>query len=300
MIPTETKPSIAAIALKHILLATDFSQATPVALSYAAAVARWYRSKVYLAHVVASEMFPLMSPEAMTQAFRESNRYAKDQLARLSRQLDGIPNESLLADGEVIDALSAMIEKHDIDLVVVGTHGRRGIKRFLLGSVAEEIFRKSPCPVLTVGPHVRRASQQISLRHILYPTDLSEESLRAAPYACSLAREHSADIKVVHVLPRITAAYSGAKVLAKAFQDEMKRLFPTEEERSCPADFDVEWGEPVETILRLAKGGEADLIIMGARRPQPLGSHLTADIAYRVTASAECPVLTVHNSGDSD
>ena len=300
MILTETKPSVAAIALKHILLATDFSRATPVALSHVTAIAHRYKSKVYLAHVITSEMYPFLSPEALTQAFEDSQLYAKNQLAGLSTQLDGIQHESLLGHGEVTDALTEMIKRHDIDLVVVGTHGRRGIKRFLLGSVAEEIFRSSPCPVLTVGPHVARASQEISLRRILYPTDLSNESFTAAPYACSLAREDSADIIVLHVLPQISATYSGMKVLAKAFQDEMKKLIPADAERGCHPDFDVESGDPAETILRMAKERKADLIIMGIRRARPLTSHLEADTAYRVVAAAECPVLTVRNSGDSN
>ena len=297
---TETKPSSAGVALKHILFAVDFSHATPAALSYVAALGRRHGSKVYLAHVIMSEMYPFLSPEALTQAFEESQRHVKKQLADLSKQLEGIPNEPLLGHGEVTDALTEMTKRHDIDLVVAGTHSRRGIRRFVLGSVAEEIFRNSPCPVLTVGPHVARALQEISFRHILHPTDLSEESLAAAPYACSLAWEDSARITVLHVLPQISATYPGVKVLAKALQDEMKKLIPAEAECRCQRDFEVELGDPVETILKVAKERHADLIVMGVRRAQALASHFEGNVAYRVVASAECPVLTVRNSEDSD
>ena len=105
---------------------------------------------------------------------------------------------------------------------------------------------------------------------------------------------------VLHVLPQISATYPGTKVLAKAFQDEMKKLLPAEAECGCHPDFDVELGDPVETILKVAKERQADLIIMGVRRAQPLASHLEADTAYRVVAAAECPVLTVRNSVGGD
>lgn len=296
---TQTEPPAAAITLKHILLGTDFSLATPVALSHAAAIARRYGSEICVAHVIASQADPLLLPEEVAGKFEETTARAEKELANLAKELGEIPHETVLAQGEVTEALSEIAGKHDIDLIVIGTHGRRGLKRFVLGSVAEEILRNSPCPVLTVGPHVARAPEMETFRRIIYPTDLSAESHCAAPYVGSLAGEDSALVTVLHVLPRVTATFSGVNVLSKAFRGEMKKLLPVEATRRCHPEFDVELGNPVETILRIAKEGQAGLIVFGVRRAKGLTSHFEGNIVDRVAASAECPVLTVLDSGDT-
>ena len=158
------KPT-ALVALKNILFATDFSDSFFAALPHVAAIARHYEATVYLAHVILTKTYPRVSPEAVPYVFEDTTRNAEEQLKGISKRLEGMPVKFLLAHGEVTDTLTEMIKQHDIDLVVVGTHGRRGVKRFFLGSVAEEVFRNSPCPVLTVGPHVSpKAPEEMALR----------------------------------------------------------------------------------------------------------------------------------------
>ncbi len=293
---TEKEPPATLVTLKNILFATDFSESSSVALPHVVAVARRYGSKVYLAHVIVSECYPLMSPEVSAARSEQATHRAQQQLVELSRQLEGIPNESLLTRGDVTDTLTGMIKERKVDLVVVGTHGRRGFKRLLLGSVAEGIFRKSPCPVLTVGPHLaKRAPQEMALRNILYPTDLLEESSSAMPYAVSLAEEYESNLTLLHVLPETTATYPGAEALKMTFRDQMKRLIPTEAEARRKPEFVVEFGDTVETILRISSEQQADLIVLGVKKADPLASHLQGSIAYRIVTGAECPVLVVRD-----
>jgi nucleotide-binding universal stress UspA family protein len=286
---TATKP----LKFSKILWATDFSPSSLASLPYVAAFSRRYQSRVYLAHVIVPHPYPLVSPEAVPY-LDKLRQAASKHLSELSSsgQFDQIPHETLLGHGEVAEVLHGMIRDCEIDLVVVATHGRRGFRRSLLGSVAEEIWRTSTCPVLTVGPQVTRsAGAEIALRQILYPTDLSEQSLAAAPYALSFALEYSARLTVLHVVPSTIRA--SARLLTRAFRDEVREMIPAEAAPWCEPVCLVECGDPAETILRMAREGQADLIVLGVRSPRTLALQRAGNVAYRVVAEADCPVLTI-------
>jgi nucleotide-binding universal stress UspA family protein len=293
-IETETNLTTKLVAVNRILFAADFSCQSSVALPYVLALARRYEAKVFLAHVVPTENYVLVSPETGAEWFEEAALQAREQLDELSGQFEGIPKEELVAQGGITDTLLDMIEEKRIDLVVVGTHGHRGLKRVVLGSVAEEVFRNSPCPVLTVGPHVSLGAHNgTAFRNVLFPTDLSKESFQAAPYALSLSWEYATPLTVVHVLPLATATQTGIEALASAFRQNTKALLPAEAAPWCDPEYLVGVGGPVETILRVAREQQAGLIVLGVKRAGPLASHRTRNVAYRIVAEAECPVLTV-------
>jgi nucleotide-binding universal stress UspA family protein len=293
VVPTPAHIVAKRIKLKKILWTTDFSPASQASLPHVLALARRYESKVYLAHVIVPHPYPMVSPEAAPY-IEDLRRGSSTRLTALaeSDQLRGIPHEVLLAHGEVAEELKAMVKDHQIDLLVLATHGRRGLRRFLLGSVAEEVWRTAECPVLTVGPHaLEHPATEIALRHILYPTDLSAESFAAAPFALSFALEYESRLTVLHVVP--TAIRTSARLLARAFRDELQEVFPSEMVPWCEPECVVESGDPVETILRTAKERKADLIVLGVRSPQALAQQHLSNVAYPVVAGADCPVLTV-------
>jgi len=281
------------LKLKNILWTTDFSPASRASLPHAVALARRYESKIYLAHVVVPHPYPLVSPEAAPY-MEGLGQAASKRLSDLAKAdgLEEIPHEVLLGHGEVAEELNGMVKEHQIDLLVLATHGRRGLRRFLLGSVAEEVWRSAECPVLTVGPHVLdRPAQEIGLQQILYPTDLSAESFAAAPFALSFALEYESRLTVLHVVP--TAIRASARLLTRAFRDELREIFPSETVPWCEPDCVVESGDPAEAILRIAKERKAGLIVLGVRSPDELAHQHVSNVAYPVVAGADCPVLTV-------
>lgn len=293
--PIAVSEQIAAkpLKLKNVLWTTDFSAASKASLPHAAAIARQYESKVYLAHVVVPNPYPMVSPEAAPY-MRELRQGTSTRLSALaeSAELTGIPHETVLGHGEVAEELNKMVKEHEIDLLVLATHGRRGLRRFLLGSVAEEVWRTITCPVLTVGPHVlEHPVQEIALHNILYPTDLSDESFAAAPFALSFALEYESRLTVLHVVP--AAVRLSAKLLTRAFRDELQTIFPSETVPWCEPDCIVESGDAAETILRIARERKADLIVLGVRSPEELARQHLGNVAYPVVAGADCPVLTV-------
>ncbi len=285
------------VQLRNILLATDFSSASAAALDYALSVARRYDSRLYVAHVISTDICRMVAPEAVLGVSEQARRYAEQQMANLlvSGRLRGVPHQVLLAEGELWPTLSEMLPKHEIDLVVVGTHGRTGIRKLLLGSTAEEIFRLAPTPVLTVGPRTQiEVPSEAGLRRILYATDFSPDSERAAAYALSLAQEHQAQLTLLHVLKEpVEASPQNAALLQSFFARRLRGLVPAEAALWCDPELAIESGSPAEAILKAALDRQADLIVLGVRRTANFPGHLPPATAYKVVCQAHCPVLTV-------
>lgn len=150
-----TPPVPAQVLLKNVLYATDFSARSAPALPYALAIARKYHSKVFAAHVISLSPFPNSSPTIAWQAIAtQAVRDAKTAMRSIEPQFKEIPHELLIRKGDICEELSAIIAQNEIHLIVLGTHGRSGVSKVLMGSVAEKIFRQASCPVLTVGPRV--------------------------------------------------------------------------------------------------------------------------------------------------
>jgi nucleotide-binding universal stress UspA family protein len=293
------------IALQSILFATDFSSASEQALGYALGIARRYDAKMLLAHVIRPDVYQLVPPEALTVTAEHARRFAEQQMSRLlvSGRLRGIPHQVLLGTGELWPVLSEFLEKHEVDLIVVGTHGRTGVRKLLLGSVAEEIFRLAPCPVLTVGPHAAPPAPSENggagvLRRILLATDFTLHSARAAAYAFSLAQEHMARLALLHVVQETPERLPQNQArVQEFFQRRMAELLPPEADLWCQPEFLLEHGSPADVILRVA-GSEppdsrADLIVLGVRKAANFPGHLPPATAYKVVCQAPCPVLTI-------
>jgi nucleotide-binding universal stress UspA family protein len=191
------------VALRNILMAIDYSPSADAALDYAVAIARRYGSRIYMTHVIRPDVYQLVSPEAMETVLDQARHYAEQQMAKVlvSGRVRGVPHQVLLGQGELWTVFSQLIEEHEIDLIVVGTHGRTGLKKMLIGSVAERVFRLASCPVLTVGPKVPHETvEEAEPRRILYATDFSEAAEGAAPYSLSLAQEQQSNLTLLHVL----------------------------------------------------------------------------------------------------
>ena len=136
----------ARIALKNILFATDFSPAAEAALPYAIGLAKQYGAKVHGLHVRFPATYPIVGPEAMPQVLEAAEEVAKFEARQLHQMLATVPHEVTVAEGELWPILSELADKQRTDLIVVGTQGRTGVSRALLGSAAEEIFPEGHVP----------------------------------------------------------------------------------------------------------------------------------------------------------
>ena len=243
----------------------------------------------------------------MPGLFEDAQNEAKDKLNQIAAHFETIPHRNYVRHGLVWKNLAAIIEENDIDLIVVGTHGRTGLGKLLLGSVAEDILRHAARPVLTVGPKVfgraklpafpnqgtDLAPVELELRQILFATNFAKDAARMAQEAALLADEFHARLTLMHVMEDYTRLGSKPEPMEACLQ-KLRALIPTKAELQYIPETLLEFGHAPERILKAAEEREADMIVLGARAYSDVGStHLPWSAAHHVIAQAHCPVLTI-------
>ena len=289
-------------AFKNVLVASDFSPCSEGALRHGLGIARRYGSHVYLMNVVYSLGYHLAGPNslvgAVNLAWRDAQRLETDLL--LDGTLDGIRFETLIETGPPAETIASIAAQRHIDLVVLGTHGRNGVGKLVLGSCAEKVFRTAPCAVLTVGNHIRRPKvPDEDKTRVLLVTDFTAESERAAAYATSIAgRTHTLPF-VLHVADELVGAADGEReLMLKRMRSHVRDWFLSTQNCAPPPAI-VEVGSPSDVILDVAVHVGADLIVMGVHARTPFYEFLTWPVAYKIVCGATCPVLTVRNFRDA-
>ena len=282
------------IALRNILFATDFEVSASRALPFAVALRDRYHAKLYLAHVIPQEAYMYCRPESIPQILKETRGYATYALKQVSVPLSrqGKHCETLLGEGDVSRVLTEFVQQYSVDLVVVGTSSRGGLGKVLLGSVAEEIIREAPCPVMTVGPHVT-AEASAGIQSIVCAIDFSAESLRAAEVATSLAAQYQAHLALVHVIEGISE--NSRDAARQLIEKQLREVIPLEADLTYEPEPVIETGLAGERILRVAADLLADIVVMGVRGVGAFAQTASrfGSIAHKVVSLATCPVLTV-------
>ncbi len=301
------------IALRSVLIAFDFSEASQKPLHHALAIARHYGAKFYLAHVVSGIGYTIAGQEALSLAAERTRRTAQqlEQELLQSGALAGLHHEFIILEGNIWEQLGLLIQQKQVDMVVVGTHGRGALGKLLLGSVAEQIFRHADCFVATVGPGSYEDSlvEKIKpVRPFLFPTDFGAASLHALPHAISFANHFGAKLVVLHVLPvaQVLEGFHWSTAgdlmqmrdearMASQRQFDALNLQPTQ--IAIQPEFMVKYGTPSEQILLASHALKADLIILGLHHREHIevASHMPWHLAYQVVCDAQCPVLTIRN-----
>jgi nucleotide-binding universal stress UspA family protein len=283
------------LVLNNVLVPSDFSDASERALPYARAFAEDYAAKIYVSHAVnpTPPIFMPMEPIPIDLDAEWQDGQARLNRFEANKLLNGTRHEAILGRGETWNVMEDVIRKHSIDLIILGTRGKHGLKKLLFGSGAEQIFRHADCPVLTVGPNVKVADGDIAaFRHIVFATDFSAGSLHALPYALSLAEENQATLSFLHVMPMVIPQEQA--LVAEVIRKRLQALIPSDAEDWCHPSAIVNFDFPSEGILHVAEQQCADLIAMGVRKRAPrAASHLPWATAYEVMCHAHCPVLTV-------
>src|SRR5260370_15381046 len=281
------------ITLKNILFATDFSQAADAAAPIAIQIARRYGAKVYGVHVNRFDDYTGAAPNAWAAIAEAAEKQTKEDDGRLNEQLQDIEHEVVIGEGNLWEVLSNVIQQKEIDLVVVGTRGRTGFGKTLLGSVAEQILRQSPCPDLTVGPHVKPWSDEyVKMREILYATDLATDTPIAAPYAISLAQENQAHLVLLHVIEDAKAGdLVDSPDVVSVKERKLQQLVSEQAGLWCEPSYIVEQGPAAEKILDVAKRRPTDLIVLGARPAKGLATHMNIGTVHKAVSQPRCPCL---------
>jgi len=275
------------LRLGSVLVATDFSPASQKAVLCATAVARRHGVAIFLFHVVASE-----SERVVMDGWRDGQAEVMSHL--LADRLDGIPYELIVRSGGICAALAQVMAEKQVGLVVLGTRGRTGMRKLILGSVAEKIFRQARCPVITVGPNVSDQAAQAEPERILAATGFAPHSLHAVEYATRFADYLHSSLALVNVITNPAKAQGEAR--ERAQRERLQRLEGLVWPELAPKpELFVELGTAAEGILHAAAQWNANLIVLGLRKVEELKRRETTWAkAYEIICDASCPVMTVH------
>ena len=299
---------------ERILCPIDFSEGSKGALVMAGALAHWYEARLTVLHVHANwpvaDMLPSLRPiEARPLPLDEEERQTVLRAVRAFAGQAGLPEgldlEYLIDDS--IDVVAAVLARADeADVVVLGTHGRSGFERLLLGSVAERVLRKARCPVVVVPPAAHPRKDTVGMgRRILCGVDFSDASLTALEYAISLAEESDATLTLIHVIeippelsesPRTEAEIAQARAAAEA--EGLRRLsalVPASASEACTVHVEVAEGRAARELVRAAREGHDDLLVMGVRGRNAVDLAVFGSNTNQVVRTAPCPVLVVHS-----
>lgn len=303
------------VGFKRVLVATDFSPASDRALEYALPIVRRYHSALSIVHAIPPEPRESITWDPLPRELDRQRFDAEQEMGRLSEdaRIKDLNAHMLLDQGPVWDVLSAILQRENTDLLVLGTHGRGGLKKLALGSVAEVVLRRAACPVLTIGPHVPPAGPgDKAFNSILFATDFGPASARAFPYALSMAEECHSKLILLHMVPPVPLAMIGPgaycpgvyvaqdltewQVTMKAKSSRMlAELVPADSRLISQPEYLVGTDFVPEGILGAAAERHADLIVMGANGAVParMAAHLPWVVTHDVICEAKCPVLTV-------
>src|SRR6185437_12713715 len=235
------------VKIKNILFATDFSPASNRAIPYIKNLARHYKANIFAVHVRPPVVNP-MTPPASWQAEIETAKVVDEEHRKeLLESFEDLPTNVLIQEGPFESLLTAAIRRNDIDLVVIGTRGRTGVGKLLLGSIAEEILRTIDCPVLTVGPQAD-SSRTIpgEFTEIVCATDPKSEPNEMAEYAVSLAQQFRARIALVHVVPNPDPHAPERYDVGDSARELLKTLVPLGVEVVSKPEYFVKAGDPAE------------------------------------------------------
>ena len=289
------------ITVSHILCPVDFSDFSATAVGHAVNMATWYEARLTLLHVFVNTPSMDLPPFVLEEADREK---LLEDLRRLAGPAPGVSiavvvREAPEPHAEILrqaDALGA-------DLLVVGTHGRHGFERLLLGSVTEKVVRKAKCPVMVVPCAAPSPSAgPLHFGNILCPVDFSDASVVALTYALSIAQESDAVLTVMHtneVPPELSAHVPPSDMSVDAIRAEaaslehLRALIPSSARTFCTIETLVREGAAYRQVLAVAAERHSDLIVMGVHGRGALDLLVFGSNTARVTRAATCPVLVV-------
>jgi nucleotide-binding universal stress UspA family protein len=294
------------ITITRILCPVDFSQHSVHALAHAVAMAKWYEARLTVLYVWVNQGAVDLPPIVLAEHKRAQ---ILNDMQRIAGRHEGVSIDFLIREAadvhqEILDQAAAL----GADLLVVGSHGRTGVQRLLLGSVTEKLLRKGTCPLMVVP---RRApdtepAEPVQFERILCPVDFSDASLTALTYAMSIAQESDADLTVMHAIevpPELSeymppADFNLDAIRAAAVATSLERLrdlIPDSVRTFCTVETTVVEGAAYRQVLHVAAERHSDLIVMGVHGRGALDLLVFGSNTARITRAATCPVLVLRH-----
>jgi nucleotide-binding universal stress UspA family protein len=293
--------------IKKILVPVDFSECSNKAVDFALHLGEKFNAHITLLHIVTlfhedvNEETRLQDFEKIVQTKEQwINRKLKEHHNTADQQKVDV--ESVLQRGFTpADKILEYIQENNFDLVVMGSHGRTGIKHFLQGSVSEKIVRLSKIPVLTIHHSTKKYDPKV----ILVPIDFSKFSKIAVEHAMFFCRMFNAKIIFLHIIEQAIHPAFYASSIESVFQLDpelkqrtLKKLAEFVDTSEIQPEYLVLEGKAYKEIVEITKEKNVDLVVMATQGLTGLDYFLMGSTAERVVRMAECSVLTIARSGN--
>ncbi|MEW5948981.1 MAG: universal stress protein [Thermodesulfobacteriota bacterium] len=278
-----------------VLLASNGVEQDRLAIEEAVAIAKRFGSSLDISAVVdVNEEFETTAP-GLTDKLKAKMKKAVDELVAQAAKAD-IKASVSVSVGESHVRFSEKVKELGAELVVMGTRGRTGLKKIFMGSLTANVIGHVRCSVLVAKGEPRRGEY----KSLLVPTDGSESSSHAIHMACRLAKELGSKITILNVVPvygdQVDLATKTG--LSEVFAVESKAIM-TKAERIATeyglsvTDIVVDEGYPADEIVRVAKEGRSDLIVIGSHGSAGITHAVMGSTAQQVIEQAPCPILVV-------
>jgi len=279
---------------KLVLVPTDFSDLSSLALQYAHRLAKCFDAGLLVLYAE-----PFLPPVEFTSRqvadlvgeLELSRQAARQHLDKhVTAKLPGVASvETLVIDGRTVPAILNTAREREAGLIVMGTHGRSGLSRVMLGSVTERVLREIEMPVLTVRPNPSSLGEASSIsKKILCPVNFTPIAQKALNHAVALAECFGAELQVLHVDETGTA-----RAMERKQKEELRRWIPEQSRTHCQIQEVVKQGEAAVEILKAVRSGGCDLIVLGVQHKRFFDSTVIGTTTVRVIRHAPCPVFAV-------
>ena len=306
------------LTLRHILCPLDFSRFSRHALEQAVSLAREFGAEISALHVRSVAAVPELvvagSPPAVVQF-----SLPPDERSMLLQELQDLENDveaagvtirTAIEEGDPVATILSHAAAWPADIIVMGTHGRTGFERLLLGSVAERVLRKAMCPVLTVPRRAMSATPDLSFARILCAVDFSPASMRALEFAATLAAKNGPGLDVLNVVELLAeehGLHEAAAVETPSFRAELARAaarrldeaIPASVRDRCPVQQIVTMGKAWKEILHVAAQERSDLIVLGVQGRSTADLMLFGSTTQHIVRQSSCPVLTIRAGNEA-
>ncbi|MFK7845545.1 MAG: universal stress protein [Rhodothermales bacterium] len=295
--------------IARILVTHDFSEGSKLALDYGIEYAMENGAQLHFMHVeVLHDALVSTGEENKTKGQVLYEKLRGDILKSIEKQsyryadLKGI-RYTVARDVAAAPAIVAYGKEHNIDLIIMGTHGRRGLKHKLLGSVTEEVIRFAPCTVFAVREQTGFKSLEQHLNLITVPIDFSDHSRAALSYAKELAAEFDATLNLVHVVEEkvhpifhaagVFSVYDMHPEIEETVLAELKKMVETTKGPGVPIEYSILRGNPAAELVRWTEEKGGDLVVISTHGLAGIDHAILGSVTEKIIRRAPCPVIVV-------
>jgi nucleotide-binding universal stress UspA family protein len=294
--------------IQKVLFTTDFSWSAQQALHHALFIAKQYKAELHLLNVIQTHQHDMIEPMELTGGAEKVYTQLSDNAAERLRELveyeeNGVAIFPKAVCGiSIVESILGYITEHDIDIVVMATHGRHGVNRWIMGSISEKIVRLAPCSVITIHDEKTFDSDN-PVKKIFVPIDFSEYSKKALRTAIDIAEDYRSELHILHIVEKmnIPSVYGiGKGSIEKRIDDvisnvrrETESIINEYGDDSANIKIHIRRGHAARTIISVADEVNPDLLVIATHGVKGIEYLLIGSVTERVVRYVRCPVLTV-------